>query len=182
MIRRFALVWCFCASPLFAGVDVIDEGGVNGNDSPILFSVRALSERFTKRIVSEFIRPNPFGAENDLIVIGSSNGPIFYADHGLSEIYTFSIWTESPAVSGPNGVIIGQTRVEKVNKLGHWDCARGYNEMHDTVACMWWEEGLRLVFDFDPTGKNAITSGTYDPVLDDAVLVEIRQYFNRPVQ
>lgn len=186
-LSRIALC-CFCttgvAQPLWAEQLKIDETGVNGNEAPVLFTQSDLAALFPGFWIEPAFHPNPYGAEKTVYQFGLKKGlPIFWADVGYDEVYTFSIWTESPLVQGPSGVRIGKSTVrDLLERSETWDCVRGYNQQRDTVSCMWWDESLRLLFSFDPSGFERIEEGTYSNQLSGAVLTEIRQYLSRPVQ
>lgn len=158
--------------------------GANGIDEPLRFRPGDLATAFPKLRVTEFEGDNTFGGGPRMMALMDDDTPVFMVDLAeLESTYSFSIFTRSNIVSGPNGWRVGETVLADVVGQAGWDCVRGYNEQAYRVSCMNWAESLRLLFEEQPQiSIETVGPETYDAALGGAVLEEMRQYLSRPIQ
>lgn len=162
----------------------LNSDGANGNEDPLRFTVSALAAAFPDLRVETYDGDNVFGGGGSMMALMDGDTTVFIADRAQMErAYTFSIFTRSDVVIGPNGWRVGASVLADVVGQDGWDCGRGYNEQAYRVSCMNWDESLRLLFE-EQSDISTDTVGPefYDAVLGGAVLEEMRQYLSRPVQ
>lgn len=162
----------------------LNFNGANGVDQPLRFTPRDVSEAFPNLQLEEFEGDNSFGGGPRMMALLNGDVTVFVVDLAEAEtVYSFSIFTRSKTVVGPQGWRVGETVLAEVVDQDGWDCGRGYNEQAYRVSCINWEESLRLLFEEQPDiSTETVGPETYEAVLGDAVLEEMRQYLNRPIQ
>lgn len=162
----------------------LNYDGANGVDEPLRFTIHAVSAAFPRLRTTEFEGDNTFGGGPRMMALMDDDNAVFIVDLAeLESSYSFSIFTRSNIVDGPNGWHVGETVLAEVVGQAGWDCARGYNEQAYRVSCMNWDESLRLLFEEQPQiSTERVGPETYDAALGGAVLEEMRQYLSRPIQ
>lgn len=166
------------------GEFTLNTDGANGNEDPLRFSLSALVAAFPDLLVELYDGDNVFGGGGGMMALMDGDEIVFIADRAQMErAYTFSIFTQSDLVTGPNGWRVGETVAEDVVGQEGWDCVRGFTEQAYRVSCMQWDENLRLLFEEQrEVPLEVVGGGAYDAVLGGAVLEEMRQYLERPIQ
>ncbi len=162
----------------------LNSDGANGIDEPLRFTAGDVAAAFPNLRVTEHEGDNMFGGGPRMMALLDGDTPVFIVDLAeLESVYSFSIFTRSNIVTGPNGWRVGETVLADVVDHTEWKCGRGYNEQAYRVSCMHWEESLRLLFESQPEiSTDIVGPESYDAVLEDAVLEEMRQYLSRPIQ
>lgn len=162
----------------------LNSEGANGIDEPLRFTAGDVAAAFPSLRVTEFEGDNTFGGGSRMMALLDGDTPVFIIDLAeLERVYSFSIFTRSNLVTGPNGWRVGETVLADVVGLSEWECGRGYNEQAHRVSCMNWDENLRLLFENQPEiSTDTVGPEAYNAVLGGAVLDEIRLYLDRPIQ
>lgn len=162
----------------------LTSDGANGIEEPLRFTADDVAAAFPNLSVTKFEGDNTFGGGPRMMALLDGDTTVFIADLAeLESVYTFSIFTRSNIVTGPNGWRISETVLADVVDQAGWECVRGYNEQAYRVSCMNWDESLRLLFEEQPEiSTDIVPPETYDALLGGAVLEEMRQYLRRPIQ
>ena len=178
------LAYWAASGPEFTGPHRLDLNGANGHETAIRFTKSALKSAFRPLRVVKAEVENPFGGGPEMFLLKQGESTIFVADIAQRETeYTFSVFTLSSDVIGPNEWRVGTTVLADVVGKPEWECTRGFNEQEFRVFCMNWTENFRLLFqDQSDIGLDVVAAGGYDPVLNGAGLEEMRLYLDRPVQ
>lgn len=162
----------------------LNYDGANGIERPMRFTITDVTTAFPNLRVTKIKGDNTFGGGAHMMMMQDGDTTVFIADLAeLESNYAFSIFTRSNIVIGPNGWRVGETILADVVGQAEWECVRGYNEQAYRVSCMNWGQSLRLLFEEQfEVSTDTVAPETYDAVLGGAVLEEIRQYLDRPVQ
>ena len=107
----------------------LNSEGANGIDEPLRFTAGDVAAAFPSLRVTEFEGDNTFGGGSRMMALLDGDTPVFIIDLAeLERVYSFSIFTRSNIVTGPNGWRVGETVLADVVGLSEWECGRGYNE------------------------------------------------------
>ncbi len=156
----------------------LDE--VAGQSEPVRFTRRALANSFPGFEIAAEHYPVPHQMGREVFELRTGETVAFWADVGQEEIYTFSVFTNTPLVTGPHGLQVGLTKFGDVDAQVLGECGIGWNELSKHLVCL--NGTFRTLFlSLDRT----VVIGEPEMMPQDPnglVLSEMRKYFRRPVQ